>query len=297
MAETIRILLRTRSSVSLHALAHSHGWSRLAPFDWNGDAGLLHRTEHLRSDSVIELCFKQADKDAIEVHITSETALSDPDGDEVQARARWMLCLDADLDEFYELCRSDPHLAHVPAEQSGRILRSPTVFEDAVKCICTTNTTWSQTMGMVRRLVEVLGKPGPISAQRAFPTPQAVATVDDDMLQRQVRLGYRTSYVHELARRITAGEVDLEAMQRSSQPTSEHYAQLLRIKGIGPYAAASLLALLGRYDYIGVDTWARKLVSKEFYDGEPVSDKQVQSAFDSFGRWRALAYWFYRWDD
>ena len=55
--------------------------------------------------------------------------------------------------------------------------------------------------------------------------------------------------------------------------------------------------VLGRYDYIGVDSWARKLVSKHFYGGQPVGEKEIQAAFDRFGRWRALAYWSYRWDE
>ena len=188
-------------------------------------------------------------------------------------------------------------LEHVPEEARGRILRSASVFEDAVKCICTTNTTWAQTKGMVRRLVEKLGSPSPISGQRVFPTPQAIAAVDEGTLGDQVRLGYRTAYVHELARRVAAGELDLEALRTSAEPAPKLFKQLLKIKGVGPYAAATLMALLGRYDYVGVDTWARKMISKQFYGGQRVSDKEIQSVFGSFGRWQAMVYWFYRWDE
>jgi 3-methyladenine DNA glycosylase/8-oxoguanine DNA glycosylase len=103
--------------------------------------------------------------------------------------------------------------------------------------------------------------------------------------------------VFQLAQQIAAGELDLEALRVSSLPTADLRKQLFQIKGVGPYAAAVLLVLIGRYDYIGVDSWARKLVSKQFYGGQPVSEEDIQSAFDAFGRWRALAYWFYRWDD
>jgi 3-methyladenine DNA glycosylase/8-oxoguanine DNA glycosylase len=282
--------------VSLHALAYSHGWSQLSPMLWDEDAGVLYRTE-LLADKVVELEFRQADDVALELTVLSEAALSDTDRDELVARARRMLALDQDLEEFYALCGTEPRLAHVPAEGRGRILRCSSVFEDAVKCICTTNTTWAQTKGMVRRLVEKLGEPSPVSDGRAFPTPQAIAAAGEGVLQNDVRLGYRSPYVHQLAERVAAGELDLEALRFSSQSSAELRKQLLKIKGIGPYAAASLLILLGRYDYIGVDSWARKLVSKQFYRGHPVTDKDIQSAFDSFGQWRALAYYFYRWHD
>jgi 3-methyladenine DNA glycosylase/8-oxoguanine DNA glycosylase len=44
---------------------------------------------------------------------------------------RHMLRLDEDLSEFYELCREDPELGWC-ATGAGRMLRSPTVFEDVV---------------------------------------------------------------------------------------------------------------------------------------------------------------------
>lgn len=295
MVDAIRLLLRADGRVSLRALAHSHGWSQLPPFGWDDDAGVLHRTEQLGT-LMVEFEFAQATGDTIELSVRSEAGLSAADQDEVFARARWMLSLDEPLDEFYRLCEDDAHLAHVPAEGRGRMLRSSSVFEDAIKCICTTNTTWAQTKGMVRRLVETLGTSRPAFDGHAFPTPQGMAAAGESVLRDEVRLGYRTPYVYELARQVADRELDLEALRFSTQPTAELRKQLLKIKGIGPYAAASLLVLVGRYDHIGVDSWAQKLVSEQFYAGQPVTEAQVQSAFESFGRWRALAYYFYRWD-
>jgi 3-methyladenine DNA glycosylase/8-oxoguanine DNA glycosylase len=280
----------------LELLAHSHGWSQLLPMLWEEEQGLLLRTEQV-GKAAVELEFRQADDQGVELTVASGAPLSRAECDAVVARARWMLALDEDLAEFYRLCHTDPHLAHVPSEGQGRLLRSPTVFEEAVKTICTTNTTWAQTKGMVQRLVDKLGQPSPVSMRSAFPAPEAIAAAGEPVLTDEVRLGYRAPYVRQLAQQVVAGELDLEAMRSSSEDTVELRRQLLQIKGIGPYAAATLLVLLGRYDYIGVDSWARKLVSKHFYGGQPVGEKEIQAAFDRFGRWRALAYWFYRWDE
>ena len=52
------------------------------------------------------------------------------------ATVRHMFRLDEDLSSFYELCRNDHELSWC-ALGAGRMLRSPTVFEDVVKTICT----------------------------------------------------------------------------------------------------------------------------------------------------------------
>ena len=61
---------------------------------------------------------------------------------------------------------------------AGRMLRSPTVFEDLVKTICTTNCTWSATVRMVTALVDELGVAA--FGGRTFPTPAAMAAAGDD---------------------------------------------------------------------------------------------------------------------
>jgi len=52
---------------------------------------------------------------------------------------RHMFRLDEDLSAFYAVAKEDPQLAWAAAG-AGRMLRSPTVFEDVVKSICTPAT-------------------------------------------------------------------------------------------------------------------------------------------------------------
>jgi 3-methyladenine DNA glycosylase/8-oxoguanine DNA glycosylase len=293
---TESILLGSDDRAVLADIVHSHGWWQLLPFEWDVDAGVLHCTQQ-SDDQVVDLSLWQADELSVHMQVQSCAALSLVGLHAIQARGRWMLALDEDLQGFYHLCRSEPRLEHVPAERKGRLLRSFSLFEDVVKVICTTNTTWAQTQGMVQRLVERLGRPSPVSGSRAFPSPQAIVAAGEAVLREEVRLGYRAPYIFDLARRVSDGELDLEAWRTSPASTGELRKQLLQIKGVGPYAAASLLMLLGRYDYIGVDSWARKLVSRQFYQGQPVRESEIQAAFERYGAWRALAYWFYRYDD
>ena len=99
----------------------------------------------------------------------------------------------------------------------------------------------------------------------------------------------------ELAQDVASGDLDLEALRATSDPTEQVRADLLDIKGVGAYSAANLLILLGRYAYIPVDSWARKLVAHEWHDAEPVGDAEVEAAFERWGEWKGLAYWFWDW--
>ena len=92
--------------------------------------------------------------------------------DDLLAAVAHVLRLDEDLSAFYAAAAADPQLAWA-ARGAGRLVRSPTVFEEVVKTICTTNCAWSATERMVGALVEHLGEPavgvrdGPYG--RAFP--------------------------------------------------------------------------------------------------------------------------------
>jgi N-glycosylase/DNA lyase len=148
---------------------------------------------------------------------------------------------------------------------------------------------------MVRALVAEYGAPLPTDPSRhAFPTAgQLAATEERDL--RRLGLGYRSAFVIQLARRVTEGTLDLEGLRQNKLTTEEVRQRLLGIKGVGEYAAASLLMLLERYDHLPVDSWARKLVSEEWHEGRPIGRQEVQEAFESWGFWKGLVYWFWDW--
>jgi 3-methyladenine DNA glycosylase/8-oxoguanine DNA glycosylase len=108
-------------------------------------------------------------------------------------------------------------------------------------------------------------------------------------------LGYRAPYVWELAQAVAAGQIELEEIKTSPLPTPELRKRLLAIKGSGDYAAANLLMLLGRYDAIPVDSSALRLVSHEWYAGQPVGRAEVEAAFAQWGAYKGLAFWLWQW--
>ena len=207
-----------------------------------------------------------------------------------------MLGLDQSFAEFYSLASSEPKLAHVPAQAKGRVLRSPTLFEDVVKTILTTNTTWSGTIRMVSVLVTRYGKISPVDpGLRAFPTPERLAILDEPTLRAEAKLGFRTPSVLALAQTVASGALDLESLKTGTLTTPDLRKRLLGIRGIGDYAVANLLMLLGHYDYIPIDSWAIKMVSQEWHGSQPIGRAEVEAAFERWGQWKGMAYWFWNW--
>ncbi|HPC05235.1 MAG TPA: hypothetical protein PLI60_00815 [Anaerolineaceae bacterium] len=278
---------------SLYSVIHSHGWFQLAPFEILNDGQAVAYTTQLSTGKVTRLEIRAADN---LIHISTKEDLSADEEAEVRKSARWMLSMDTNLEEFYEAAKDEPRLQKAIQKGAGRILRSPSLFEDVVKTILTTNTLWNATKSMTRKLVSAYGTAHPHDPNlHAFPKPEAVASVSEEELKETVRVGYRAPFIAELARRIADGSLDLEGLRTSQLPSKELRAEFLKIKGLGPYAAANLLMLLGRYDFLPIDSWALKMVSLEWHNGAPVKPADVDKAFSRWGNYKGLAYWLWDW--
>ena len=254
----------TPPGFSFEATVESHGWVQLVPFQWSREDRVLRRREKL-PEGVVELEITHRDG-ALRVRGAR-------DSEELRARIARMFQLHVDLTEFFAMARGFGTHAWVEPAGFGRLLCGTTLWEDAVKVICTTNTMWGQTKRMVERLVAKCGREG------AFPDQADVARFSAEELQEDCRLGYRAKSIRALA------AVDLNAI--------ENY---LDLPGIGPYGAAHLLAMDGRYDFIAVDTEFRRFVRERYHGGRKVKDATLVRRYAKWGRWQYLAYWSELWE-
>jgi len=300
--------LTVKSPYDFVQSVQDYGWVSLAPCRWLPEEGILQRVERLSTGKVVLARIKEVGKSQgtspdglviLNVEAASAEALTDVEKAELGANLRWMLRLDEDFEPFYKRARGDEHLWGVLKSGRGRLLRSPSLFEDVVKTICTTNTTWRQTKGMVQRLVDLLGTPYPIDpALRAFPTPEQVAAADVETLQGEVRMGYRSAYIHQLAGEVVAGRFPGNGSKSGSRSwkfsrnSAELKKQLKAIKGVGEYAANTLLMILGHYGELALDSEMKTFVKERYFNGETVTDKEILAVYDGWEEWRYLAYWF-----
>jgi N-glycosylase/DNA lyase len=239
---------------------------------------------------------EQVSPEELRLRVATSGQCAAADQQAVVEAVRWALRLDESFKGFYSLCEQHAGLHAARCSRLGRLLRSPTVWEDAAKTILTTCTTWDRTRAMVTALCREWGTPAPDGSRSSFPGPAAIAAASETELRARAGLGYRARFLHALARAATDGSADLEALKHDRRPTADLRSTLLALPGIGPYGAANLLMLLGRYDHIALDSWVRRVVGKGWFGGKEVTDREIHAAFELFGPWKALVYWFWEWD-
>jgi 3-methyladenine DNA glycosylase/8-oxoguanine DNA glycosylase len=209
---------------------------------------------------------------------------------ELESQVRHMLRLDEDMSVFYARAAEDPALEWVTAG-AGRMLRSATVFEDLVKTICTTNCTWSATVRMVTALVSELGTAVARAPElRSFPAPSAMAEADESFYKDVAKTGYRGAYLRTIARDVASGALDLEELNDPGLSDEEVIERLLALPGVGPYAMAHMMMLLGRYRPLILDSWTRPTYRR--LAGRPrITDKGIERAFRRYREYAGLAFW------
>lgn len=277
----------TPLSFSFRRTVASHGWYQLPPFALDTKKWRLTRVIDLDSKPPVTV-FMTGLKSHIRV--TPARPLNKSEAATVLRDCRHILRLDDDLRDFYLTTSNDPEFAWIEEQGAGRLLRSPTVFEDLVKMICTTNCSWALTLKMVNGLVDNVGlETG--DGRRSFPKADALARMPLKFFVDEVRSGYRAPYLKELAERVASGELNVEEWLTSDLPTAELAKQIKGVKGVGPYAAENLLKLLGRYDGLALDSWTRARFFEIRHNGRKANDKKIARYYARFNEWRGLALW------
>ena len=268
---------------------NSHGWCELLPFESDkGDWRLSYVfTDENLKNPVSAKVEETNGKLKIEI---ADDKINKKFQDKILRDVRHILRLDDDLGEFYKLVKSEKQLAWIFKENAGRLLRSPTVFEDLVKTICTTNCSWALTKKMVMHLAQKLGQKTR-DGKFSFPTAEAMASISAEFYKNEIRAGYRSAYFAELAEKVASGKINPENWLNTDLPSKELKKEMKQIKGVGDYAAENLLKLVGHYDGLALDSWLRAQFYKKHNGGQICADKDVEKFYERFGSWRGLAIW------
>ena len=71
----------------------------------------------------------------------------------------------------------------------------------------------------------------------------------------------------ELAEKVVSGQLDVESWLQTDLSTKELKKEMKKVKGVGNYAAETLLKLLGRYDGLALDSMLRGSFYKAYREG------------------------------
>jgi len=280
------ITIKTPVDFSFQRTVLSHGWCALPPFEFDKNSWTLVRVLDGGSRPVTVRISSTAGG----LKVNASRRLGKRATEKVVRDVRHMFRLDDDLQDFYRTTTGEPEFSWIAQEGAGRLLRSPTVFEDLVKMICTTNCSWSLTEKMVGAFVSELGEESD-DGRKSFPKAEAMARKPEKFFRDKIRAGYRAPYLKELAQRVATGALDVESWLTNDEPLADLIKEMKSVKGVGNYAAENLLKLIGRYDGLALDSWTRAQFARSRNHGRVASDKKIARFYARFDSWRGLVLW------
>lgn len=283
----MQLTIRTPNGFNFYRTVLSHGWCELLPFELDRENWKLTRVIDLNRGKPVTVEVS-ARKGALKLLVSRQ--VNDRAAQKIIRDVRHMFRLDDDLNLFYQIISTEPEFAWIAEQGAGRLLRSPTVFEDLVKMICTTNCSWALTEKMVTSLVNELGTAAD-DGRKSFPTAQVMAQQSLEFYRDRMRSGYRAPYLNELAQRVASGELKVESWLSSNASLADLMKEMKSVKGVGNYAAENLLKLIGRYDGLALDSWTRAKFAQARNNGRVANDKKILRFYSRFNSWRGLVLW------
>ena len=240
--------------------------------------------------------------DVLRVRVLDARPLDEPDGHALRGQVRHVLAVDEDLAGLARAAAACadvlPGVDLAVRRGGGRLLRSPTVWEDLAAVLLSTGWSWAAARAAVGRLVRRYGEEGG-AGERCFPGPQAVAAADEERLAVETGAGRRAGPLLALARAVDSGRVDPQAWATTAHggdgeggglDDSEVRQALLRLRGFGPWSADVALGLLGRPRGLALDGWAVGKLARLL--GRPgLTAQEVTERYAPLGRWAGTGCW------
>jgi len=296
------LTIRVPSDFVLRRDCCSYGYFLLAPHRWDPEAETFSTAMDLGEAGAVRLRVTQPPARGAtpgrgftprtlkgrDLKVRADRPLDRSAQRVVRARLTRMLRLDEDAACIRAFHRVDPRWR---GSGRGRVFRSGTLFEDVVRTVTSCNVQWPSTVVMNERLCAVLGREG------AFPPPRKLKRARASTLRARCRVGYRDRRLLDLADLFERGAIDEAWLTDPSVEDAAVFEWLCELPGIGPYAAANIMQLLGRYARLPMDTetvrHARTVLGMEGSDRELMA--RVEEHFAPFGDQAFRSYWFELW--
>lgn len=260
-----RLRIETPPHLRLAEAAAGRWLPLLPPHRFEKESGRL-RMVLPAGAAAAALSLREAGAGALEV----EPDAAAPPAPRLLPQLRAALRLDEDLSLLYALTDQDPTLRFARERGAGRLLRSPTAFEDLVKALLVGRLGRARAAVLCEALCRHLGPAAPGGA-RAFPGPAEMSAAPPSFYTRRLQAGPLAVPLRLLAQRCSE-DLHAEALRggprlppaRTPLPQkdlAELLAQgleweerlealLLSLPGFGLRAAELLLPLLGCYDVL-----------------------------------------------
>ncbi|ERN14505.1 uncharacterized protein LOC18442764 isoform X1 [Amborella trichopoda] len=136
-----------------------------------------------------------------------------------------------------------------------------------------------------------------------FPCPEELANLDEKILEKRCKVGFRSKRIVKLAQSIVEGALDLGKIEVLSQQDPIHLdglmRQLLSIYGVGPYVCNNVLMSMGIYQRIPADTETLRHL-KQFHARKQCTigtiQKDIEEIYGKHEPFQFLVYWSEMWE-
>jgi len=158
-----------------------------------------------------------------------------------------------------------------------RLLRQPP-WECLASFILSSTKQIVQIRQIVRTLCARHGTPVAVPAGQhpafAFPTPEQIAALSEKEL-RHCKMGFRAKYLLSAARRVVAGELDLESIRQLSLESARE--ELTKLSGVGEKIAdCVLLFAYGFPTAFPIDVWVARALSQFYFKGRRTHPEKLR---------------------
>lgn len=233
-----------------------------------------------------KVLLRQKSEDKIEIHSKPEISPV-----KLIENLNYIFWFDHNIDELCSTFSDDKYLQRIFNECKGlRVMRDLDKEYRILEAVLTQNTSVRMIKQMQRLLFINYGEKVKINGEEIYIYPSAckIASVDENSLRKKCKLGYRASYLKQIAKALVRGEISLEEIEKLS--TKDARKHLIRFKGIGKKVADIILMYgFGRRNVFPMDIWVKEAIRREYFDKKDVSEKELyEFALSYFGQYASI---------
>jgi len=257
----------------------SHFPTGLEYYDNSSDE--FYRALKLSRSKVVGLRMKNlrtvTGEDGIFVKLYSNENLNEEDITLVKEHITRSYGLDEDMLGFYDHFKNNEKIMEaITALYGMRNSCFENLFEILNISLLLQNATVKRSEGMMKAMLSNFGDIVEYNGVKlyVFYTPYSVAGSSETKL-RSLGVGYRAKFLMSIAKYFVEHPDFEESLKRL--PFKDVKADLIRLKGVGPYSAGVVLfAYFRDADSLSLDTWNWKLLSKFVFEHECVSYEKLK---------------------
>lgn len=206
-------------------------------------------------------------KPKITISVFFDGKISDGELEKIKEEIIWRFDLNADLEEFNKLAKSDKRFYPIFKKWLGmRNSSAHNLYELLIIAVLLQNATVRRTVQMTNVLLDNFGTKLKFDNKEIFAIwlPEKLNNVSEQNL-RDLKIGYRAKFIKRLSQDFAEGKIDELKLRTLNQESAKK--ELMKLYGVGPETARILLFEVchqyNTFDHIA--PWQQKIYSRLFY--------------------------------